>query len=262
MTDESPLLVERNGGLVTVRLNRPDRRNAISRQLLDEFGALGKELTQDASARVCVVSGVGDKAFCAGADLKERLAMSDNDVRELIESYREKLGWLASPDIVSVAAINGVALGGGLELALFCDFRFAHERANIGLPETTLGIIPGAGGTQLLPRLIGESRAKELILFGKRISADEALEYGLVREVVRGDTDVVERAREFAEPLSDAAPIALRAALMAIHASGDTTLAEGLEVERSAYELCLVSDDRREALLAFKEKRAPKFSGR
>jgi enoyl-CoA hydratase/carnithine racemase len=161
-----------------------------------------------------------------------------------------------------VAALNGVALGGGLEVALLCDLRVAASHAELALPETTLGIIPGAGGTQRLPRLVGEGRAKELILLGRRLSATEALAWGLVNRVTPVGTNVVDDAVAWIKPIAEGAPIAQAAALEAIDRAMDVPLTLGLELEKVSYDKVLVSEDRREALNAFAEKRPPRYQGR
>jgi enoyl-CoA hydratase/carnithine racemase len=179
-----------------------------------------------------------------------------------VKLYRSELGWLDISPLPVIAAINGVALGGGLELALLCDLRVAAEHALLGLPETTIGIIPGAGGTQRLPRVIGEARAKELILLGRRLDAREALAIGLVNRVTPAGQSVLDDTLAWIRPISEGAPIALAAALGAIDASFEVPLARGLELERVFYDECLRSEDRVEALRAFAEKRKPAFKGR
>jgi enoyl-CoA hydratase/carnithine racemase len=208
-----------------------------------------------------ILTGEGERAFCAGADLKERSGMSEADVLEMLQLYRSELGWLSSFRAPVIAAINGVALGGGLELALLCDFRLAVEGAVLGLPETSLGIIPGAGGTQFLPRLIGAARARELVLLGQRITATEALALGLVNRVVAEGSELLSETLAFARPILEGAPIAQKAALRALRAA-ELPLEEGLRVELSAYEECLRTEDRLEGLRAFAEKRPPRFTGR
>lgn len=255
------LELERRGAALILRLNRPERMNALSRELIAELGRVGRELDDDPSVRALVLTGAGDRAFCAGADLKERQSLTDAEVAALIASYERELGWLDQSPRPVVAAINGVALGGGLELALLCDLRVAHERAILGLPETSLGIIPGAGGTQRLPRIVGEARAKELILLGRRLSAAEALTYGLVHRVSPSAADLVEDTLAYIAPILEGAPIAQRVALRAIDAAAELPLAQGLQLERELYRETLESDDRREALLAFAEKRKPVFRG-
>jgi enoyl-CoA hydratase/carnithine racemase len=179
----------------------------------------------------------------------------------MLALYRTELAWLSSFRAPVVAAINGVALGGGFELALLCDLRVAVESARLGLPETSLGIIPGAGGTQHLPRLVGPARARELVLLGRRLSAEEARSLGLVNQVVADDQDLLTETLTFIRPILEGAPIAQAAALTALRAA-ELPLADGLAVELAAYEECLKSEDRLEGLRAFAEKRPPVYRGR
>ena len=253
--------VEQRGNVVVWTIDREERRNALSRALLKAFGALTREAVSNPSVRAIVITGRGDKAFCAGADLKERQGMSDDDVRVQVDLYRSELGPLDRSPKPVVAAINGVAFGGGLELALVCDLRVAAAHAEIALPETTLGIIPGAGGTQRLPRLVGKAHAKEMILLGRRLSAAEALAWGVVNRVTPAGTSVVDDAVAWIEPIASGAPIAQAAALEAIDRSFDAPLEHGLELEKVAYDRTLRSADRREALAAFAAKRKPAFTG-
>jgi len=258
----SPVRLERRGAVAVLTIDRESRRNALSRDTLFAFGRLGRELAADASVRAVVVTGAGDKAFCAGADLKERQGMSNEDVRVQVGLYRTELGALDTCPKPVIAAINGAAFGGGLELALLCDLRVAAPHAELGLPETTLGIIPGAGGTQRLPRVVGEARAKEMILLGRRLSAAEALSWGLVNRVCPEGANVVEDTIAWIGPIAEGAPIAQSAALRAIEASYEVPLPLGLELERVYYDETVRSEDRLEALRAFAEKRRPAFRGR
>jgi enoyl-CoA hydratase/carnithine racemase len=263
MTDESfPIRTEQRGNVVVWTIDRESRMNALSRATLLAFGKLAREAVSNASIRAIVVTGAGDKAFCAGADLKERQGFTENDVRAQVELYRTELGPLDRSPKPVVAAINGAAFGGGLELALICDLRVAAKHASLGLPETTLGIIPGAGGTQRLPRVVGEARAKEMILLGRRLTADEALAWGLVNRVTAPGTSVVDDAIAWIDPIANGAPIAQAAALEAIDRALETSLELGLELEKVSYDKTLVSEDRREALAAFAAKRKPVFQGR
>jgi enoyl-CoA hydratase/carnithine racemase len=263
MSGEASLIsVEQRGTVAVWTIQRPDRMNSLSRDLLLAFGRLSREVATNPSVRAVVVTGAGEKAFCAGADLKERRGMSENDIRLQVDLYRSELGPLDRCPKPVVAAINGVALGGGLELALVCDLRVAAAHAELGLPETSLGIIPGAGGTQRLPRLVGEARAKEMILLGLRLSAAEALAWGLVNRVTPAGTSVVDDAVAWLQPVAEGAPVAQAAALEAIDRSFDLPLAMGLEIEKVSYDKVLVSEDRREALEAFAAKRKPAFKGR
>jgi enoyl-CoA hydratase/carnithine racemase len=260
--EEFPVRIEQRGGVAIWTIDRASRMNALSRATLLAFGKLARQAREDASIRAIVVTGQGDKAFCAGADLKERQGMTENDVRVQVDLYRTELGPLDRSPKPVVAAINGVALGGGLELALCCDLRVAAPHAQLALPETSLGIIPGAGGTQRLPRVVGEARAKEMILLGRRLTAQEALQWGLVNRVAPAGVDVVDDAVEWIRPIAEGAPIAQAAALEAIDRAFETSLELGLELEKVSYEKTLVSEDRSEALRAFAEKRAPVFQGR
>ncbi|MGE0326742.1 MAG: enoyl-CoA hydratase-related protein [Polyangiaceae bacterium] len=250
------------GQVAIVTIEREERMNTLSRDTLLAFGRIGRELSQSNDTRAVVITSAGTKAFCAGADLKERKGMGENDVRKQLELYRTELLWILDYPAPVVAAINGVALGGGLELALLCDMRVAAEHAVLGLPEVSIGIIPGAGGTQRLPRIVGEARAKELILFGRRLKAKEALEIGLVNQVTPEGQDVLQDTLSYIAPLAGGAPLAQAAALRAIDASYEVPFSHGIELERMFYDTCLRSEDRVEALSAFAEKRKPVFKGR
>lgn len=253
---------ERRGAIALVTLDRPERMNALSRALVTRFGELGREIATQEDVRLVIVTGSGDKAFCAGADLKERASMTPDEVRALLLAYEAELGWLETIPVPTLAAINGAALGGGLELALLCDLRIAAQHAVMGLPETSLGVIPGAGGTQRLPRLLGEARAKELILRAARLTAPEALILGLVNQVLPKSEQFLLEVMSWAEPILNGAPLAIRSALEAIRGASTRDLRAGLALERTAYERCLNSEDRLEALAAFSEKRPPVFKGR
>ncbi len=260
--DTFPVEVDQRGAVAVFTIARPERMNSLSRATLHALGKLTREAIENPSIRAIVLTGAGQKAFCAGADLKERQGMSENDVRLQVELYRSELGVLDRSPKPVVAALNGVAFGGGLELALMCDLRVAAPHVIVALPETTLGIIPGAGGTQRLPRVVGEARAKEMILLGRRVHAHEALSWGLVNRVSPEGADVVDDTVAWIRPIAEGAPIAQAAALEAIDRSFDTSLALGLELEKVSYDKVLVSADRREALAAFAEKRSPRFEGR
>jgi enoyl-CoA hydratase/carnithine racemase len=262
MSDQIPIRIEQRGAVAIWTIDRPDRMNALSRATLLALGTLAREAAADPSVRAIVITGAGDKAFCAGADLKERQGMTENDVRVQVDLYRSELGPLDRSSKPVVAALNGVAYGGGLELALVADLRVAASHALLALPETTLGIIPGAGGTQRLPRLVGEARAKEMILLGRKVTAVEALAWGLVNRITPDGVNVVDDAVAWIEPIASGAPIAQAAALEAIDRSFDVGLEHGLELEKVSYDKTLVSADRREALAAFAEKRRPRFIGK
>jgi len=255
MSDEVKL--ERRGGAAIVQIDRPARRNALDRATVNELGRIGRALAADSSVRAALLTGSGDKAFCAGADLKERAGMSEDEVRAMLRSYRSELAWLDTSPFPVIAAVNGAALGGGFELALACDLRVAAETAVFALPETSLGIIPAAGGTQRLPRLVGTSKALELILLGTRLTAAEALSLGVVNRVAPANTDVVADTLTWLEPVLSGPATAMRAALAAVRAAATTPLAEGLESELAAYEVCLESEDRKRALAAFAARKKP-----
>ncbi len=259
--NEQPVRLERRDGVGILTIDRPDRRNALSRKTLKELGRLGAELVRDAAIRAIVITGAGDKVFCAGADLKERQGFTNEDVRMQVGLYRTELGVLDKSPKPVVAALNGSAFGGGLELALVCDLRVAAPHALVGLPETTLGIIPGAGGTQRLPRVVGEARAKEMILLGRPLTAEQALAWGLVNRVSAPSVPVVDDVVQWIQPIAHGAPIAQAAALAAIDQAFDVTIDQGLALERVHYDETLRSEDRNEALRAFAEKRPPKFRG-
>ncbi len=260
--EEIPVRLERRDAVGVIVVDREPRRNALSRKTLRELGRVARELSADPAIRAIVVTGAGDKVFCAGADLKERQGFTNEDVRVQVGLYRTELAALDHSPKPVVAALNGSAFGGGLELALVCDLRVAAPHALLGLPETTLGIIPGAGGTQRLPRVVGEARAKELILLGRPLTAEQALAWGLVNRVSPPGVNVVDDVIAWIEPIAHGAPIAQAAALAAIDDSFDVPLAHGLELERVHYDETLRSEDRTEALRAFAEKRKPQFRGR
>ncbi len=259
MSDEHGIIVKSAEGVTTWTLNRPERMNALSRAVLRKLGQLARDAASDASLRVLIITGAGERAFCAGADLKERRGMTEDEVREALPLYREAFGAIERLPCPTLAAVNGVAFGGGLELALACDMRIMNRDTKVGLTETSLAIIPGAGGTQRLTRLVGSAKAAELILMAKRIDADEAERLGIVNRVA---DDARLEAAVWGKAISEAAPIAIRAAIEAVRAAGRVSLEEGLSIERVCYERTLRSADRLEALQAFAEKRAPSYVGR
>ncbi len=252
--------VERFGAIERWTILGEPRRNSLTVALLHELTEHQARAAADRALRVVIVTGAGEKAFCAGADLKERARMDEGTVAGFHKAIRAAFdGFEALPQPV-IAAVNGVALGGGLELALACDLRIAAEGAEVALPEVGLGIIPGAGGTQRLPRVIGVARAKELILTARRVSAHEALAMGLVGQVVPA-ADLAAAALALAERVSRNAPISLRQAKRAIDRGLSLPLHEALDLENRLYQACIPTADRREALQAFAEKRAPVFKG-
>ncbi|WP_455391624.1 enoyl-CoA hydratase-related protein [[Eubacterium] cellulosolvens] len=257
---EGNLLTERRGQIQIVTINRPERMNALDRPTLMEGAKLIKELHYDKDTRVVIVTGAGEKAFCAGADLKERENMSMSEVRQYIRRIRDTFTDIENLPMPVICAINGVALGGGLELALACDIRIASENALLGLTEVTLGIIPGGGGTQRLPRLVGRGKAKEMLLLGLRLTAQEALDIGLINHISPNDK-LMDMALEMAEKIVNNPPIAVQQAKIAINRGMEVDLINGLEIESEGYEVCIPTKDRLEALAAFKEKRKPVYKG-
>jgi enoyl-CoA hydratase/carnithine racemase len=262
LPSKTELKIEHRGPALVLTLDRADRANALSRELIQALGDAARAAATDDRVRAVVITGAGEKVFCAGADLKERQALTKDQVREVVQLYRTEFGAIDRCPKPVVAALNGLALGGGLELALVCDLRVAAPHVQIGLPETSLAIIPGAGGTQKLPRVVGEARAKEMILLARRLTAQEAFSWGLVNRVSPQGVNVVDEAIAFVEPILKGAPIAQAAALEAIDAGLDVDLVAGMKLEVAAYDKTLVSADRDEALRAFAEKRPPKFEGR
>ncbi|AXO98549.1 MULTISPECIES: enoyl-CoA hydratase [Bacillus] len=246
--------------VVKISLNRERQANSLSLALLEELQNILTQINEESNTRVVILTGAGEKAFCAGADLKERAGMNEEQVRHAVSMIRTTMEMVEQLPQPVIAAINGIALGGGTELSLACDFRIAAESASLGLTETTLAIIPGAGGTQRLPRLIGVGRAKELIYTGRRISAQEAKEYGLVEFVVPPHL-LEEKAIEIAEKIASNGPIAVRLAKEAISNGIQVDLHTGLQMEKQAYEGVIHTKDRLEGLQAFKEKRTPMYKG-
>jgi methylglutaconyl-CoA hydratase len=253
--------IQEQDGIVTLTLNRPDSANALSLALLYDLHDALYQVKFRPDVRVVIVTGAGNKAFCAGADLKERKGMDDTQVRRTVSLIRGVVEDLADLPMPTIAAINGVAFGGGTELALAADLRIASKTAKLGLTETSLAIIPGAGGTQRLPRLIGLAKAKELIYTARRIDADEALSFGLVNQVVDAE-DLLSAAYQLAAEIAANGPVAVRQAKFAIDQGFGVDLHTGLAIEQKAYEVVIPTDDRLEGLAAFAEKRKPNYIGR
>lgn len=260
MSAESGVIVERRGSAAWVVLSRPEAANALSLALVTELLAAIERMTGDASIRSVVVTGAG-KSFSAGADLKERRGMTPDQTRAFLDLLNTALTALGALPCPVIAAINGAAFGGGLELALACDLRVAAEGAPLGLVETRLGIIPGAGGTQRLARIVGVARAKELILTGRRFDAAAARGWGLVSEVVPGDR-LAAAATALCDEIAACGPLAVAQAKAAIDGGLALSLSDGIALERRCYEVTLGSADRDEGLHAFAEKRPPVFQGK
>ncbi|KAI7877597.1 ClpP/crotonase [Lichtheimia hyalospora FSU 10163] len=247
-------------GIAVLKLDRPAARNALSIKLLHEFREALEEIRFSSDARVLVVQSLVKGVFCAGADLKERATMNPTQVTQFLHSLRQAYRDLETLPIPTIAAIDGAALGGGLEMALSCDMRIAGPGAKIGLPETKLAIIPGAGGTQRLTKLIGASKAKELIFTAQTLDNKRAHEYGIVNYAA--EDNAYDRAVTLAESILPQAPLALRAAKMAVDRGAMVDMDAGLEIEQAYYAQIIPTEDRLEGLRAFKEKRKPVYKGR
>lgn len=253
--------VEVQDGVAVVTFMRAEAANALSVQMLHEINEALEAIHDDRSIRVVIVTGDGEKAFCAGADLKERKGMNEGETRKTIALIGKTMNHFEALAQPVIAAINGVAFGGGLELALACDIRIASNTAKMGLTETALGIIPGAGGTQRLPRLIGIGKAKELIYTARRLSAEEAYQYGMIEHIVQPER-LLEQAKELAYEIAKNAPLSLIQAKTAINQGMQTDIFTGLQIESLAYSRLLQTEDRLEGLKAFQEKRPPAYSGK
>ncbi len=247
-----------NDGLKVITIDRKDKSNAISRSLLNK---LHDEIIGSMKGIRCLlITGAGEKVFCAGADLEERKDMSKNDIITFLDKFRSTLAFLESISVPTIASLNGSAFGGGLELALACDIRLAHDESFLGLTETKLGIIPGAGGTQRLSRLIGLSKAKDLIFRGAKINSMEALELGIVKKVFKKESYFGE-VKNYTDQILTSAPLSVQFSKRALVNGYSVELEEGLDIERQQYLKTLDTKDRLEALEAFREKRSPFFRG-
>lgn len=246
-------------GIMT--LNRPEQANSLSSTMLEEINQIIQEIKHDESIRCLLITGAGSKVFCAGADLKERRLMTEAEAKGAVRSIQQTFIEIESIPVPVIAVMNGHALGGGLELALACDLRIARAGARLGLPETGLAIIPGAGGTQRLPRIIGLGKAKELIFTGASLQAEEAIQIGLIEHISVADS-LMNDAISLAKQIIKNGPLALKEAKQAIQSSLDHDLHTGLTKEYEAYIRLIDTEDRTEGLQAFQEKRMPQYKGR
>jgi enoyl-CoA hydratase/carnithine racemase len=261
-TYETLHVAEAEPGIFLFTMNRPASANALNTQMgLDLVAAFEAVLMDPAPYRCIILTGAGDKAFCAGGDLKERNGMSDATWRAQHLIFERMARALVGCPVPVIAAVNGSAYGGGCEIAAACDFILAAQHAMFALPETKLGIIPGAGGTQTIARAVGERRAKELLMTATPFSAVEAAEWGLVNQVCPS-ADLIEIAMEKARKISANAPLAVRQAKNAIHHGLQMSLADGLAFEIEAYNRLVPTWDRSEGVSAFNEKRPARFEGR
>lgn len=256
----SSIVLAIDNGIATITFNRPKALNALNNELLAEFGRALDEITLDEAIRTLILTGAGEKAFIAGADITELATFNALQAKAFSQTGHAAINRLMELPIPVIAAVNGYALGGGSEMALACDFIYASTNAMFGLPEISLGLIPGFGGTQRLPRLIGRNRAKEMIFTGKMISADEAERIGLVNRVCRPEV-LLEEVQKTARSIATKGKVSLRAAKQAVNAGVDTDLTTGCRIEIDAFALCMASEDAKEGTRAFLEKRPPQFKG-
>lgn len=261
MSQYETILVEVQAPLATVTINRPKVLNALNDQVIAELSSAFRALTDDKSVRVVILTGAGEKAFVAGADINE---LKVCDVRAGIDkSIRGQtlLNMMEQSRLIVIAAINGFALGGGCELAMACDIRLAADTARLGQPEVNLGIIPGYGGTQRLPRLVGRGKAKQLILTGDMINAAEAHRIGLVDEVYPA-AELLPKAQELAQKIASKGPVAVMTAKRCVDLGSETDLGTGLEFEYTQFGVICATEDKTEGCGAFLEKRPAQFKGR
>lgn len=259
--DYKTLLVDIADGVAVVTVNRPDKLNALNADVIGELGACFSALQADDAVRAVVLTGAGEKAFVAGADISELAEATGPELERMSERGQALMWKIENLGKPVIAAVNGFALGGGCELALACTFRYASTKARLGLPEITLGLIPGYGGTQRLPRLIGEGRAMELILTGGMIDADDAANVGLINRVFAAD-ELLEKARETAAAIARHSTVTARYAKKAVHEGLNMTPDAGMRLEAALFGAVGATDDAAEGCMAFMEKRKAEFKDR
>jgi enoyl-CoA hydratase len=255
------LLYEKKGAIAYVTLNRPKVLNALNQRTWEDLRAAFEDARDDAQVRGVILTGAGDKAFIAGADISELAHVTAVEAEESSSYGQEVLNLVENLGKPVIAAVNGFALGGGCETAMACTIRVASENAKFGQPEVKLGLIPGGGGTQRLPRLIGKGRALQIILSGEMISAQEAFRIGLVNELVPA-AELITRAEAILKRIFSNAPVAVKYSLEAVNKGMETSQAEGLSLEASLFGLCAGTEDKKEGTQAFLQKRPPQFQGR
>lgn len=259
MTD-SNIIVAIEEGIATITFNRPKSLNALNSALLGELEDALDTIAADEQVRVVILTGAGEKAFVAGADISELSGFNTLQAKRFAQLGQAVIDKLQTLSVPVIAAVNGYALGGGSEMALACDFIYAAENASFGLPEITLGLIPGFGGTQRLPRLVGTNRAKELIFTGKMVPAAQAQSLGLVNQVFPQQS-LMDETIKTARVIAAKGKVALRAAKQAVNNGLNADLATGLKIEQDAFAICMASPDAKEGTQAFLEKRKPAFKG-
>jgi enoyl-CoA hydratase len=255
------ILYTKKGHVAYITLNRPKVLNALNHTALRELEAAFKDASLDHDVRGVILTGAGEKAFIAGADITELARIGAIEAEEFTRAGQAVLNVIENIEKPVIAAVNGYALGGGCETAMACTIRLATEDASFGQPEVKLGIIPGYGGTQRLPRLVGRGRALQLILTGAIISAQEAYRIGLVNEIVPR-SELIPRAEAILAQITANAPLAIKFSLEAVNNGLETSQAEGLLIESSLFAICAASEDKKEGTAAFVERRAPQFKGR
>jgi enoyl-CoA hydratase len=254
------IIFQVENGLATITFNRPKALNALNVGLFEELSQALDHIEDDEDIRVLILTGAGDKAFVAGADITELAKFTPIQTKHFSAMGQRIIGKLQDISIPVIGAVNGFALGGGNEVALACDFIYASENAKFGMPEINLGLIPGFGGTQRLPRLVGKNLAKELMFTGKMISAQEALEMGMVNRICKPET-LMGDAKETAEMIASKGRVALQAAKQVINRGLDADMQTGCLLENDAFAVCMSSEDGKEGTAAFIEKRKPVFIG-
>jgi enoyl-CoA hydratase len=260
MTYEN-ILLEKKNSTAYVTVNRPKVLNALSLATMEELGAAFLDIRSDSSVRVAILTGAGEKAFVAGADIGELAKQDPVSGKEFAHRGQAVLDLIENLGKPVIACVNGFALGGGCELALACTMRLASENAKLGQPEVKLGILPGYGGTQRLPRLVGKGRAMQMVLSGEIISAQEAYRIGLVNEVTAA-AELIPRAEAIAAKIIANAPLAVQYAMEAVNKGMEMTLAEGLYLEATLFGICCATEDKKEGTTAFLEKRPAQFKGK
>ncbi|MBA7653857.1 Crotonyl-CoA hydratase [subsurface metagenome] len=255
------LLYSKEDGIATVTINRPEALNALNTKAFVELSDLFADIEKDSEVKVVIITGSGQKSFVAGTDVAEMQPKTSTTIREMQILVREALGKIEELPKPVIAAINGFALGGGLELAMACDLRIASEKARLGQPEINLGIIPGGGGTQRLTRLVGMAKAKELVYTGDMVDANTAHSIGLVNKVVAPD-DLMAEVEKMAQKITEKSAATLSLAKAAINGGANIGLSSGLDLEMQCFALCFATEDQKEGMNAFMEKRKPQFKGR
>lgn len=255
------LLYSKQDGIAKVTVNRPEALNALNIEAYAELSQLFSNIDKDGEVKVVIIVGSGEKSFVAGTDILEMQPKTSVTIREMQILVRETLDKIEKLPKPVIAAINGFALGGGLELAMACDLRIASENARLGQPEINLGIIPGGGGTQRLSRLVGIAKAKELVYTGDMIDANTAHNIGLVNKVVAPD-DLMAEVERIARKIAEKGGVALSLAKFAINSGADVGLSYGLDIEMQCFALCFATEDQKEGMSAFLEKIKPRFRGK